>query len=189
VHRSSAVVHEHARGLGLRRVQQLREHVVRGHGRHQDGCPDRKARAVRRRVAAGDREREQAARQQHVQVQQGTRDADEQVRPVHQPQAADVDDRGDGGMGQDCDRPSAQEPGQRPGVSPGQRAQRERHRRGSDEQQWRDHPHEQVPHDVQPQVVRHHRRSDDSDHRHGDPHQPEHGPPRRPVLTSGPFVG
>ena len=156
---------------------------MHGHGHHEHAGAHPERGPVRRRVAADEREREQVTHQQHVHVQQRRRHAGEHVRPVHQPQPADVDDRGDARMRQHGDPPGAQQPGHGAGPAPGQRAERERHRRGPDEQQRGDHPDEQVPGDVQPQVVRAvepeaadpgHR------HRHPEPHQPGHGPSCRP---------
>jgi hypothetical protein len=78
VHRRRAVVHEQSRRLGLchryarrrRGVEQLREHVVRGHGRHEHTGPHDEPGPVRGRVRADQREGEQVSGQQHVRLQQ-----------------------------------------------------------------------------------------------------------------------
>lgn len=194
MHRRSAVVQEQPRRLGLRRVEQLREDVVRGDGSHQHPCADREPGAVRCRVAADEGEGEQVAGQQHVQVHDRRRQGGVQVRPVQQPQPADVDDRGDHRMRQHHHGPGAEQPGQQASPPPGQHPQRERHRCRRDQQQRGDHPDEQVPRDVQRQVGRdrEQQRSDDPGHRHHDPRHPPHGaprgPPGSPFRTSGQHV-
>ena len=77
----------------------------------------------------------------------------EQVRPVQQPQAAHVEQRGDGRMREHRHRPGAEQPAQGAGAFPRQRTQRQRHRCRRHEQQRGDHPEQQVPGHVQPQVV------------------------------------
>jgi len=155
---------------------------VRGDGRHQHPRADREPGAVRCRVAADEREDEQVARQQHVQVHDRRRQGGVQVRPVQQPQPTDVDDRGDHRMRQHHHGPGAEQPGQHASPPPGQHPQRERHRCRRDQQQRGDHPDEQVPRDVHRQVGRdgEQQRPDDPGHRHHDPRHPPHGAPHRP---------
>jgi len=73
---------------------------VGGDGCHEHADPDAEPGAVRRGVGADQGEREQVPGEQHVGLHQRRRDGGEQVRPVHQPQPPDVQDRGDGGVGQ-----------------------------------------------------------------------------------------
>jgi hypothetical protein len=76
VHGCRAVVHELPRQLGLRHrhtrrrfgVEQLREHVVCGDGRHEHTGPHREPGPVRRRIAADERESEQVPGEQDVDV-------------------------------------------------------------------------------------------------------------------------
>ena len=189
VYRCRAVVHEEARDLGLRHrfpprrlgVEQLREHVVRGHSHHEHARTHGEPGPVRRRVRADQREGEQIAGQQHVDMHDQRGHRRRHVRPVQQPQPAHVEQRGDGGMGEYRQWSGAEHPAQVAGTPPRQGAQCQRHRCRRHEQYRGGHAEEQVPRHVQPQVVR----TTDGEHdradcRRSDPEEPPRRVPGRP---------
>ena len=120
-----------------------------GQGEHEDDEQVQRSAAVRQRVAPDEHGREQVAGRQDVRVHEQAHDGvavreGEQRGRVQQPEAADRQQRGDGGFGEDAQRPAAQEPAQPPGGVDGQRAQRERDRGAEDEEQRPEHAEQQV---------------------------------------------
>jgi hypothetical protein len=101
---------------------------VRGDGHNEHTGPHRESGPVRSRVRADQREGEQVPGQQHVDVQEQRGHCGEQVRPVLQPQAAHVEQRGDTRMREHRHRPGAEHASQCTGAFPLQRTQRQRHR-------------------------------------------------------------